>query len=81
MVRSPDASFNAATGQYTHTLEVERKEDCLGCSLMDKVIDRVVDPKQKWSEFIEDLGTDPNLQFVKPSIRFPPFISVQPVQI
>jgi len=64
-------TYSGSTGQYTHTLEVERKEDCLGCSLMDKVIDRVVDPKQKWSEFIEDLGTDPNLQFVKPSIRCP----------
>lgn len=58
--------FNDADGLYTYTFEASRKEDCLVCSQMPKLL--TFKENSKLQEIIEFLSQNPLLQMKSPGI-------------
>ncbi|XP_023236391.1 NEDD8-activating enzyme E1 catalytic subunit-like [Centruroides sculpturatus] len=58
--------FNDADGLYTYTFEASRKEDCLVCSQMPKLL--TFKENSKLQEVIEFLSENPVLQMKSPGI-------------
>ncbi|XP_047100634.1 NEDD8-activating enzyme E1 catalytic subunit [Schistocerca piceifrons] len=59
--------FNDADGIYTYTYEAEKKEDCLACSQVPRVID-IEGPDVKLEGLITILRDDPALQMKNPGL-------------
>lgn len=59
--------FNDVDGIYSYTYEAEKKEDCLACSNVTKVLE-VEDGSLKLSQLIEQLCADKSYQMKSPGL-------------